>query len=935
MVRTTAILPLLAAASPALGLIAVPHRYVVEFADGADVTGFYDRLVDAAARTRKNFTSPFFRGASIEMTDVETSDQTIEEIRQMPNMRVYPVTLVPAPDDQVVWTASGAKQSALLQKRQDEGEEAEEEAEEKDEFSTHLQTQVDRLRAEGLTGKGIRVAVIDTGIDYNHPMLGGCYGPGCKVAYGWDFAGDEYSGGKSTPVKDWDPMDCNGHGTHVAGIVASQSGNDFGVQGAAPGVTLGAYKVFGCSGGVENDVLIEAFIRAADDGSDIITASIGGPGGWSEEPWCVAAQRIVEQGIPCTIAAGNAGDAGLFYASSAASGKGVIAVASVDNTHSPQLLTPSLFAIDDGEKEEWVWTAGNPKAFVDTVDLPLVAFNFNITDPANGCEDWPADVDLTGKIAFIRRGTCTFVEKATRAAAKGAQYVILYNNVPGTITVDVSEVFGIRGIGMVSPEQGEAWIKALEEGSEVRLTIGMNDFDQVRLVNTPNELTGDLPSQFTSWGPTWELDVKPIIAAPGGSILSTLPLDGGVFGVLSGTSMATPLVAGTLALMMEKLGKVTPSTFERLLANTAKPVKFSNGSATFDFYAPVPQQGNGVIQAYDATFASSILDKSSLLFNDTDHAVASQEFTITNNGDEEITYEFGNLQAATVYLKSGSGPDDFMETFPTDLTEEYTDIAFEPESITIAPGEEATIKVTPTPADSLDAERIAVWSGWVTVNASDGALYHLAYQGVAGSMQSLAVIGHVDFLAIPRPGRINETIQPITEDTDRVFNLPIPGTANLTTRDVQYSTTFPGFLIALNTGSLYTDLEIIPVSGDNEDADAEQEPGTHREGPWLFNPKGPADEVLYWDGEFRNGSFAAEGRYKFRFRALKVFGEPENLEDWEVKDMPAFNIRYVDLLEKAGNPPVQPGSTSRVFRTTSKSSDPSSWFETMKKWFGF
>lgn len=136
-----------------------------------------------------------------------------------------------------------------------------------------------------------------------------------RVAYQRKLVGDGYDGLNLYP--DDDPDDtCDGHGTHVAGIIAAQGVNPEGFTGAAPGVTLAAYRVFGCGmGSVGNDVLIAAFNMAFEQGADIITASIGGTSGWTEEPWAVAVSRIVERGVPCTLAAGNGGTAGLFFSS--------------------------------------------------------------------------------------------------------------------------------------------------------------------------------------------------------------------------------------------------------------------------------------------------------------------------------------------------------------------------------------------------------------------------------------------------------------------------------------------------------------------------------------------------------------------------------------------------------------------------------------------
>jgi subtilisin family serine protease len=117
-------------------------------------------------------------------------------------------------------------------------------------------------------------------IDYTLDALGGGFGPGYKVAFGTDLVGDDYDG-SNTPVPDDDPIDCAGHGTHVAGIVAAS--NDPLVIGVAPAATLGIYKVFGCVGEVANDVLITAFMMAHNHGVDLISASIGGASGWPEE----------------------------------------------------------------------------------------------------------------------------------------------------------------------------------------------------------------------------------------------------------------------------------------------------------------------------------------------------------------------------------------------------------------------------------------------------------------------------------------------------------------------------------------------------------------------------------------------------------------------------------------------------------------------------
>lgn len=213
----------------------------------------------------------------------------------------------------------------------------------------------------------------------------------------------------------------------ITGIVAAQP-NEYNFTGAAPGVTLGAFRVFGCDGSSADDVLIAAFNLAYEAGSDIITASIGGDSGWSEEPWSVATQRIVEAGVPCTLAAGNAGEYGQFFGSAAADGKGVTSVASFDNSLYPELLTEGTYSTSEANASTpFGWVASSVP--FGNVTLPLWAVSNTTTVVDDACSALPADTpDLSGYIVLIRRGTCTFASKANNAAAYGAQYILFYAN---------------------------------------------------------------------------------------------------------------------------------------------------------------------------------------------------------------------------------------------------------------------------------------------------------------------------------------------------------------------------------------------------------------------------------------------------------------------------------------------------------------------------
>lgn len=279
----------------------IPGAYIVEFADLPNNVStyslpdiktltkqhanvFYSDLSAAKilAKPRMTLSSSLFKGASFHLGDahdVRSNRRTIEQISALKSVKkVFPMRKYSLPYE-VISTGDGsamASRNEGIQKRisfQDE---------EEYDLSIHGMTGVDKLREEGYTGTDIKVAIVDTGIDYLHPDLGGCFGLGCKVGFGYDLVGDDYTG-DNEPVPDSDPYDnCGGHGTHVAGIIAASANEQDYFTGVAPNVTLGAYRVMGCGGGVANDVLLQAFMMAFESGADIITSSLGGGGGWSE-----------------------------------------------------------------------------------------------------------------------------------------------------------------------------------------------------------------------------------------------------------------------------------------------------------------------------------------------------------------------------------------------------------------------------------------------------------------------------------------------------------------------------------------------------------------------------------------------------------------------------------------------------------------------------
>jgi subtilisin family serine protease len=210
-----------------------------------------------------------------------------------------------------------------------------------DSHTIHWATGVDELHERGIYGKGVKVGIVDTGVWYNHEALGKGFGEGKKVAGGWDFVGDAWAvGGERKP--DADPRDENGHGTHVAGILAGAAGD---WKGVAPEAELHSYKVFGPSESTSTSIIIEAFIQAYEDGMDIITASLGSASGYSDNPLALVANRIAAEGVVVTVAGGNTGSVGPFYPSNGGAGDLTLSVASADvkKNNNVSVVIPSYF----------------------------------------------------------------------------------------------------------------------------------------------------------------------------------------------------------------------------------------------------------------------------------------------------------------------------------------------------------------------------------------------------------------------------------------------------------------------------------------------------------------------------------------------------------------------------------------------------------------
>ncbi|RYO80946.1 hypothetical protein DL766_000295 [Monosporascus sp. MC13-8B] len=819
----------------------VTGAYIVEFNDGADANALYDELRSdgMGVNHRLDLNYRLFKGASFRLTNVSEPEAAASKIFGKAQVKqVWPVRGIqfPKPEPQNVGR-NGTGASRATRKRQPV-----------DDYSPHVMAQVDKLRAEGFTGKGIRIGVVDSGIDYKHPALGGCFGEGCIVSYGWDLAGDEFAPDSNAPMPDPDPYDnCQGHGTHVAGIIMAQE-NELGFTGVAPDVTLGMYKTSGCAGYTTNELLLAAFNRAYEDGSDIISCSAGDDSGWATDPWAIAASRIAEAGVPVVVALGNSGNMGLWTTGSPASGTKVAGIGSAHNTVLPLIVTAGLWAIN-GTEARFGWREGSPSLGETNLTMPLWAASYNITTPDDACEPLPEDTpDLSTKIVLLRKASaCPIETQGSNVAAKGGQYIMVYTEDDDTLPAMYVFVEGILGVGSVTATQGAEWIKALSEGEDITLTIVNSDSAGSHIVNLSNGIEAGYTSPFTSWGPTWETELKPQFVAPGGWILSTYPLDMGAYAVEAGTSMACPFVAGVFALIGQKRGTLDAKVLRNVIAATSKPNLWNDGIEVYDILAPTAQQGAGLVQAYDAAYATCI--------------------------------------------PNSFGPGTLGSTrFPNPTVEDWAEIVFESDSINVPAGGSAEVAFTVEPPRNVNQTLLPVYSGYILLNGTNDESLSVPYVGVAGSLHDTPVL-RPTFLENGAIGGVylaasdNHFNIPVAANTS--FSVPKPGSP-------PGAATYPKMVVLPTLGSTELKIDVVPLgktSLPTHDWLGMNSLGQIPELPMSYVPR--TGYTFIWGGRLADGTVVDAGAYKLVASAPRIFGDPNKEEEWDIVESVPFNLKYV------------------------------------------
>ena len=564
----------------------------------------------------------------------------------------------------------------------------------------------------GYTGAGVKVGVIDSGVDYDHPDLGGCFGAGCRVERGWDFV-----------EQDADPDDCNGHGTHVAGIIGASGG----VVGVAPGVRFGAYRVFGCLGGAPSSRVLAALERAYLDGMDIVNLSLGSPNQWPQHPLAAAATNLVDAGVVVVASIGNEGPGDQWAASSPGVGKKVIGVAASENV---EVLRPHFTVSPDAvaigyQPLDGSWEVPTSGSF----PMARTGSSESLDDACSPL----APGSQSGAVALIRRGSCTFAEKARNAGDAGAVAVVIYNNVPGFFFGIAADEFFVPIVG-ISDEQGLLLDRRLEEAS-----VEMSWQPGLAIVPNPR---GGLVASFSSHGAAADLSIKPDLAAPGFEIRSTYPLELGATASLSGTSMSAPHVSGAAALFLEAHPRTSSQVLGAVLQNSADPAPWTV-DPTLGRLDAVHRQGAGMLDIDDAILAKVRIEPSELPLGEGEFGPITRTLTLESQDSSAIRFDL-SWQSAMA-SRGDLGPIVYYESTET---VGFSDASGPIHSVSVPAGGTASIQVTVTPGADGAGGR-GLYGGYLFFTPQGGGpRYSVPYLGVEGDYQEIAANPRPDFQRI-------------------------------------------------------------------------------------------------------------------------------------------------------------------------------------------
>lgn len=737
----------------------------------------------------------------------------------------------------------------------------------------------------GFDGRGVKIAIVDSGVDYTLPELGGAAFPNSRVIGGWDFVGDNYDVSSNagsffddTLAPDPDPAPCDpnladqreaagattsdaGHGTHVAGIAAADGRGRAGlVTGVAPGASVLAYRVFGCNGSTNDDVMLAAMERALADGADVLNMSIGDAfNTWAESPTAAAASNLAAAGVVVVASIGNSGANGLWSAGAPGVGEKVIGVGSVDN-----IRTTGAALRANGNLFAYTAAAGAPQAPTSGSFTLLAAPQAN----KNGCAAFPAGY-FAGEIALVQRGSCTFYVKSKNAQDAGAAGVVLFNSVTAPVSPTVAPPAGSPAITV------PVVIISLADGSSIYTPAltGIPFAWTSEVASSPNP-TGGLMSDFSSYGTDAELNLKPDITAPGGAIYSTWPhQQKGGHNSISGTSMSSPHVAGAAALYLQAHPGSSWETVRTAMQNTAAGISW-RGSP---FLEPTYRQGAGLLQIDKAITTTTSVTPSKISLGE--GSGGTRTLTVANRGSSPVTYTLSNVNSVS------NDPGTFALSFNLpDTTASFTS-----PTVTVPAGGAATVGVTIGADPALDDK--SLYGGFIVLSAPGAQTLRIPYAGFKGDYQSIQAVS-AGGCSLPALVKVDAAAK-VTCDAGVAA---IAGASRVGATGASYSLgngDDPVIVFHLDHQVRQLNVQVLNADG------SYVHPVFNYASKQSYLPRNSTATSFFtyaWDGTRGqdNGNNKVKvlpnGTYRLKLSALKAGGDAGNAADWETYTTPPITL---------------------------------------------
>ncbi|CZT50644.1 uncharacterized protein RSE6_11668 [Rhynchosporium secalis] len=900
-----------------------------------------DAIHEAIVTTRHDFLSPVFRGLSASISGVGndvTERHIIDTLQGLDVVkRVSPVQMLKVPSRKLALRSVLEESGLMVDSRAVKGiEKRDGGAFIPSAMSSHVMTGVDKVHAEGVKGKGIRIAILDSGFEYKQAVFGNAIGPGNKIIYGHDWAGDESPPAddpSAAPpnVEDDDPYtDCDTHGTEVLGIAAANP-TKFGMVGTAPEASYELHRVSSCGqSSASDDLIIKALIAAHERGVDIITTSIGGYLDYPDDPISVVAARIIQNGTYVQFTAGNKGQ-GLYTSVAPGSGIEATAIGSVANTETPVHTWGGSFT-----------TKGKVTTFrmvaSDSMNYPAKAKVWapasQETDPLNSaCTPYPADLPLpdfnnTVVIINVPLDGCNTDVQFDNLAAAGVRFFVMYALFPTDAVQGEPNLIGTAGFDGISnlpADVGKALFAAHKQDKD--LTISFENLSNFKDATTfmTNNITGGRMNGYSGWGPTADGRSFPTFAAPGGNVLTIGPKNVGGFIVDTGTSFAAPFVAGVAALLKSRHPDWHGLTIRNVLSTTANPMPYSDAKTgrAFNFLAPVFQQGGGLIDAYRALHTTTIVDAPGLSFNDSTHdpfQPKTLSFKVRNIGTKAQVFKAYHLPAISGHGINSTDVNDLDHYLPagtdaliTGFVSSYASLSITPSSFTLSPGGSASISVTinSLPA-SLNPKLVPFYGGYISLNSTTDATQTVTvpYTGIATNIKkNMSVYVSVKMLS---HNSTSDSYDPVYADGAAEASPAIQS-------PVVYNITYQGPGKKYAAG-IYPAVSWAAAAVDIIDTFE----------LWLIKPNGDPfllvnrydhfdyqDYTSQWDIDGTSvPDFIPAGEYRWRIRAKKIYGDEKVADDWVVADSHVFVFKYTK--ESVGLPAQNQAHTKSQTQTKSK-----------------